>query len=111
MKRLYHFLLFALVLTVFSSFVPENDPEAAVKVYPNPATEFISIHYERSGKHFDRIRIIDLTGKSVKNLSDQNLVTSGVQIERADISDLPPGVYFIRLKAEQETKSLKLVVH
>ena len=53
---------------------------------------------------------MDLTGKIVMNLTNQNMVTSGVYIERADISDLPPGVYFIRLEAGEETKSLKLVV-
>jgi hypothetical protein len=58
-----------------------------ISVYPNPATEFISVNHEESVKN---IYVFNLVGRKMKNFE----VEKG---ERYEIGDLPNGLYVIQL--------------
>jgi hypothetical protein len=70
-----------------------NDPgsPSQVRIYPNPASEYLSI----ITKEFTVIEatILDLAGKTVK--------TYYTGFERLNIADLPSGTYLIRLTGKQ----------
>jgi hypothetical protein len=72
---------------------------SAWTVYPNPATQNISIH---NPSVFDasQIEIIDLTGQIIKT---QTLNPN----ESIDVSNLANGVYFIRINQMQTIKWIK----
>ena len=102
LRTLFFTVLFA-VLAQFAlgqaqdGFSPERlDPVKLVKIFPNPATEVLSVKFETP------------VAKSVK-LSLHNIIGNLLEVEsevvdeheiRIRVKDLPTGVYFLALKEE-----------
>ena len=84
--------------------IPKNIFEK-ITIYPNPSTlqSFIDL-----GKPIAEIEveIIDAQGKSISNLFFYN-----TQLIKLDTRKLPNGLYFIRLKKENDINILKLLVN
>jgi len=72
-----------------------------VFLFPNPANEFIYISIENNQPAI--VTIFDLNGK---NLKTEN-VNNGCQV---NISELPAGVYYVKVKLENNSYVQKLVV-
>ncbi|WP_116125446.1 ELWxxDGT repeat protein [Lewinella sp. IMCC34183] len=66
-------------------------PVATVQVYPNPVAECLVVE-SRDGLALQRIELFDAAGH---RLRDQR---SAAPRFRLDVSDLPPGTYFLRLR-------------
>ncbi len=81
-----------------SSIIVANNPYA-IKIFPNPTLNYLTIESEHSV--INELYIIDIAGKIV------NKVTSG--FNKIDVSVLPSGVYFIKLIGEEETIIRKFV--
>lgn len=82
----------------------ENSEEAECKIFPNPASEVLNISIkDRSAKQWS-VCITDCTGRAVLNAmmtKDQAAIV---------VSELPEGVYFLRLKSEERSVTRKLIV-
>ncbi len=87
-------LLFAIF--VFASFalfgqsnsdVPGNAP-VKIAVYPNPATNFISINKDENVRD---ISIFNLVGRKLKTFENVE------KDEHYDVSDLPNGMYLVQV--------------
>lgn len=73
--------------------INENNAEAngEVEVYPNPATEQITIVISQNLNANGTLQVFDINGK----LSQQTAITSNQQ--SADVSALTPGIYLLRI--------------
>ncbi len=73
------------------------------KLYPNPATEFITI----SGKSgdYDKMDIVDFYGRTIKTLSSKQINS------KIDISDLKKGIYLLRYNTTEGIKTDKFIVN
>ena len=60
-----------------------------IKLYPNPASDYLMLSV--FNRNFERIEIMDVSGKVLWNTSDFNSI-------KIDISFLNDGVYFLRLE-------------
>jgi len=83
-----------------------------VEVYPNPAVEevVVSVSGQRSAVSGEiRICICDLFGREVRTLVDE-LKSPGEYSVRMDVSDLPAGVYLVRVQAGGQSAVRKLIV-
>jgi PKD repeat protein len=69
----------------------EKDQELSWNIFPNPATETINISLTKFSAQ-NVIQIYNATGRIIK------LVTPSGAITKLNISDLPPGLYYLRLK-------------
>lgn len=78
--------------------VNENNAQANIVVYPNPAT---TTFYLKSDKNTN-VKIYDFTGKVVKN---EVYSVSGV-----DVSNLAKGIYIVELSVDNQKQTTKLVV-
>ena len=78
-------------------------------VFPNPATDHVSINLELKGTSNIVIDIIDITGKQVAIISSER--QSGVFTKQFSTAALPNGNYMVRLQVEGKTASQKLVVN
>jgi len=78
--------------------VSETQPQAFMKIYPIPATDFLNIHMAEEGVY--AIRFLDVFGRTV--LDYQEISIQGLQT--LDVSQLNSGVYFISLKNTQSNK-------
>ena len=75
--------------------------EIPILVYPNPVTDFATIAFELTVKEKVRIDIYNQEGKFIKNAYSENLDAEKYQ-RPIDFSELPNGIYFIRIKAETQ---------
>lgn len=76
--------------------------ESSVRLYPNPASHLVNFSLESSFEGMVSVVMTDLTGRRVRDLrfekSGRTLVTD------IDISELPTGMYYLRiLEGEQQT--------
>jgi len=66
-------------------------------IFPNPATDYITVglgNYTLKGVGGGQsIRIFDVLGNEVMTIETR----SNVSLQQIDVSDLPPGVYFVRI--------------
>lgn len=75
--------------------------------YPNPARDFTTIQFKINNTNLVDLNIKDSQGRTLKNLLYEERM-EGTHIVKADVSDLPTGIYFFQLKTGffQETKKL-----
>lgn len=81
----------------------ENLPE--VKVFPNPASSLLTIS-SPAGFQKARLRITDLQGKTLHNIS----LNSNLKSQEVETGDLPNGVYFLELEQEGKLSRTKFSV-
>ncbi|MFN0200360.1 MAG: T9SS type A sorting domain-containing protein [Bacteroidia bacterium] len=90
----------AVVTNVANVHIPEfiaidETSEAFLKVYPNPASDKVTIELKKTGTLLSQIEVLDLTGKS---LQLHKLQASATELS---LKQLPVGVYFLRCKDSQ----------
>ncbi len=87
-------------------FLSINEIEVPVNfsLYPNPATESVTVKLDAISDINQNLRVIDITGKLVLETSVTNSQTT------LDISKLRKGVYFVTVFSEKGQKTRKLVV-
>ncbi len=77
---------------------------AGVLVYPNPATDILSVRgpnrYGGRGQRCESLQVIDVTGKVVKEMSNSELRMLNDEVE-IDVSTLPQGLYSILLTTDE----------
>ncbi len=88
----------------------ETQLQGIVRLYPNPTEGTVFVEYELDSplQTFD-IQVVDILGKVL--LSQKDLDTKSGKIN-LDLSEMPKGVYLIRLMGDGKVgKTLKLVLH
>ena len=77
--------------------------EANLNIYPNPAQSMINIESSLNGEA--QVNIFDMTGRSVKEVSVENMSKASINVE-----DLNKGVYFITVQQDKSYSIQKLVI-
>lgn len=72
----------------------------SIEIYPNPASNFITIKVEKA----EKIQILDLTGRQM--WMEDNLMND---VKMVDISKLPVGVYIVKVESLGEVWTNKIV--
>ena len=79
-------------------FVTEN-----FKIYPNPATNYISIEQiEKNGITLQSVQILDSSGKWIKSVKDN--------FNQIDVSSLSKGMYLFVIQTDKGNKTEKIIV-
>ncbi len=86
-----------------SSSVPSN--YSLSQNYPNPFNPVTKIKFGIPNNSYLRINVFDMSGREVKILSEKNYLAGYYELIW-DASDLPSGVYFVRLTAEQNNNKI-----
>jgi len=86
----------------------EMGTNADLSVYPNPASEMVQLTF-RSTEAEVQLSLMDLTGKLIWESNILN--SSGQMSETLDISNLPQGIYYVRLQDGVHIKAVKLIKH
>jgi len=78
-------------------------------VYPSPTTRRATVEMAIPNEAQDaRLELFDLLGRTVRTIATG--MESGRQTQTVEVSDLSPGVYFLRLRAAGTTTTKKLTV-
>lgn len=87
--------------TVDQLSVNDKLPSNAANIYPNPAKNEITISVDNQF-NVQSIRLMDITGREVKNITANNIV-------RINVSDLQSGYYMINIQTSEGLISSKLI--
>jgi hypothetical protein len=87
-------------LSVSSAFLNNG-----LKIYPQPASEFIIIEGLQAEIHYD-IKIYDLNGKIRRSVP----VYSGNHVYSVNTEDLDPGIYLLHVKTSKNAMYKKLII-
>ncbi len=83
-----------------------SDNFAALKVFPNPASEQLFIHADLLENEAVHISLVNLIGQTVKSI-----ITSGTTIRNSiQLTDLSAGTYLLRLETTNGTAIRKVVI-
>lgn len=85
--------------------IMESEIENTLKIYPNPAKNNMTVF---TGSYLPHsVKIIDLTGRIVLQLSEADINTSQITL---DVSALLPGIYFVQLDFNPIQMAKKIIV-
>jgi hypothetical protein len=78
-------------------------------VYPNPASDRVSIGFRNNGSQKVSIDLLDISGRLVETIDSRNYST-GVQSIEWSCSHVPQGTYFVRIQGEHLNESHPLII-
>ncbi len=92
------------ITEVYAKYVFENNQ---IRVYPNPFTDFLNIEFSLPGQNKVKLDIFDITGDK---LIIENLQNTGKnKVNTIDLSDIPEGVYLLKISMENSIELHKIV--
>ncbi len=89
-----------------------EQPQAArlkTQVYPNPASETAFLRYRISDTRYLISDLYGIDGRKIREIINQVLPAGEHEFD-IDVSDLPAGVYFVRVQAGSDVNVAKLLV-
>jgi hypothetical protein len=84
--------------------------ENEIKVFPNPATDNLSIQYKLKTNSVVNIELFDILGNSLKSLLPATEQSKGVHKNSWQINELSAGLYFIKISINGYESTIKLSV-
>ncbi len=86
----------------------ENESYFDAKNYPNPFNPTTTISYNLKENASVKLTVYDRLGREVKVLVDENQ-NAGTHTVEFNASNLPSGIYFYRIKANDKTEVKKMI--
>ena len=80
----------------------------AVRAYPNPATDVLTLEINASMASEMNVSFYNITGQMV--MSKTVNVTTGVNSTKINVNELESGVYFCSVTANGFNKAVKVIV-
>jgi len=87
-----------------------NSENIRLSLYPNPASQYVSIIYSLSAESSIRLVMYNLSGQVEKILIENEHQPAGNYNLSFDATDLKDGMYFVRFINGNFTKTIKLIV-
>ncbi len=104
-QRLDHRVYFADTFPNVPTRLPhQNETQAVIQVYPNPATDAIALNYR--GKAPEKLTVIDATGKMVAHVQVNN-IESGSPLQ---LPALKTGMYMLLIEKDATIHKEKLII-
>ncbi len=91
------------------NYCSRPDAVRVLKTWPNPVRGELAIRYHLSGKTDVRLFLYDASGRLVLKLADEHQ-DPGTYLKSFTLPDLPQGVYFITLDADNVRKTEKIIL-
>jgi hypothetical protein len=98
---------------VFNTSVGVRNIEALnykISVFPNPASNYVSIKYVLNSNSSVKIELFDMLGKSVKLLLPETQQNTEIHNKSWQINDVGAGLYFIKMTINGSENVIKLSV-
>ena len=81
---------------------------ANVDMYPNPASEQVELRIESNDNQELQVQVITLQGQTV--LQEQVQASKGISHTALDLSNLPAGIYVVKLNGDDLNFMERLVI-
>ncbi len=86
---------------------PVKSINAAIRVFPNPASEFVTV--QLAGLSENTSAVCELFGLQGQSILKQKLTGNGSH--KIDLNHVSPGVYFLRIQSSDQIQTTKLVIN
>lgn len=88
-------------VNVTINFVPDGigENQISMAVYPNPATDFIRVEMKGTASELG-VELFNVTGQMVLSTAETEI----------NVSDMEPGVYFIRVNCGEKTLTERIII-
>ncbi len=99
------------ILALFGIVAGMNDLQTNVssfEIYPNPATDIVSINISLTESSVLNIDVTDITGKQIAIIANENQI--GLISKQFNTSALANGIYLVRLNVNGKISTQKLTV-
>ncbi|MEL6720983.1 MAG: T9SS type A sorting domain-containing protein, partial [Bacteroidota bacterium] len=83
--------------------------ETLIQIYPNPVKDIVTIKYQPLALKRLSIDLLDISGKTIKQLKQEESFSSGAYLFQFNLSDITAGVYFLQMKTEDHIWIGKIV--
>ncbi|MBK5283807.1 MAG: T9SS type A sorting domain-containing protein [Bacteroidia bacterium] len=93
-----------------SSMSKPEDASFAFNVFPNPASDQITVSVQSELEIKYSAELVDINGRIVKQLMNDSLVSGTKQSFTFNISDIEAGIYFLLLKSKTGTAAKRIVI-
>ena len=99
-----------------SALISENDPPGVemavseIKVFPNPSDGRFQLTFEYSGIEKINAKVYDITGKLVKNISEDLVIVEKSVSASVDLESPSAGIYFIRIEWGKTLLTKKIII-
>lgn len=80
-----------------------------VKMYPNPASDFVNIEYEAFANGEAKIQLMDGNGRIAQAIFNGQ-ISKGVQELNFEVNDLASGIYYVQFVMEEAIFTKKIIV-
>jgi hypothetical protein len=87
--------------------IEEANFDGNVSVYPNPNNGHFTVEVELAQQMNVSIGLFDMVGKHI--WMDSSIGTASEARKQYDLSEMPDGVYFLRIRADDQTTVVKLI--
>lgn len=87
----------------------QTDKFAVLATYPNPFSHVNTLNYSVVEEAMVDISLVDLKGRRVRNLLHQN-ISPGIYSLRFEANGMPKGVYFYRIQADEQVKTIRIII-
>ena len=84
--------------------------EHKIKVYPNPATNYLTIQYNLQNSSTVKMELYDILGKSVKVLLQETKQPSDNYKNTWPLDELKSGLYFLKMNIDGTENTIKISV-
>jgi len=81
-----------------------------VKVYPNPSDGRFKLTFEYSGQAKINAKVFDITGKQVKDISEDLVKSERSFTADVDLESPSSGIYFVRIELGKSILTKKIIV-
>ena len=88
--------------------IDENEPLPLLRVYPNPASGWITLEFE-DGENYNGLYLIDPVGQLLM-IRDLTFLKKGLNLLKLDLSGLPPGIYLLEAVNQRFIHHHKIIV-
>lgn len=98
-------------INIYSLFavVQEEDEKYRIKIYPNPASEYINIFVQSGKEKVDRITMLDYTGKVVFSCPHP-VMSSADQVYQLPVHEYATGFYSVEITIGAYTNYQKIMI-
>ena len=79
--------------------------EEEVLIYPNPANDWLAVSLKSEPFEFTSIEFFDVIGRKVKH----DYISARAKYKELDLTNLPRGIYFVRVKNDLFEKTISLI--
>lgn len=99
-----------------SAVIMDEDPpgikeaKSEVNVFPNPSDGRFQLTFEYTERVPVHAKVFDITGKQIKNISDDLVINETSVTANVDLESPSSGIYFIRIELGSKLLTKKILI-